>query len=198
MDLQTLLQLSPEFHQDEHGRSVSWAIGDDVLQFISDHVRPGSWTMETGSGMSTVVFAWSGCRHYSIAPWHDEFEKIRSFCHKHEIDLENTTLKEGFSETTLPALMATSRLDFFLVDGRHAFPTPYIDWYYGARMLRIGGLMTIDDTQLLTGAVLADFMREDNFWREVEVFDKTAVFEKLNDEFHSVEWNQQPYILNRQ
>lgn len=198
MNITELLSLHPQFHQDENGEPISWAIGDDVLQFIADHVHRGSRTMETGAGMSTVVFAYSECLHTAIAPSSYEFEEIRAFCGRHSIDLGQTTLKEGNSETTLPHMLDTKDLDLFLVDGRHAFPSPYIDWYYGALMLNVGGLMVIDDTQLLTGAVLRDFMTEDDYWDSVMEFPKTSVFRKMKDGFQRAEWNQQPYIMNRQ
>lgn len=198
MNVSDLLSFHPQLHQDEHGEPISWAIGDDVLRFISDHAVEGSRTMETGAGMSTIVFANSRSAHTAIAPSSDEFNKIRAFCRIHDIDLSQTNLVEGYSETVLPGLINTCQLDLFLVDGRHAFPSPYIDWYYGARMLRVGGIMVVDDTQLLTGAVLRDFMTEDDFWEIVVDFSKTTVFRKIRDGFESVEWNQQPYIMSRQ
>lgn len=198
MNVSELLSFHPQLHQDEHGEPISWAIGDDVLRFIADHAVEGSRTMETGAGMSTIVFSHSRCSHTAIAPSFDEFEKIRTFCREYGIDLGQTTFIEGFSETTLPQLIDTKDLDLFLVDGRHAFPSPYIDWYYGARMLRVGGLMVVDDTQLLTGAVLRDFMAEDGFWDPIVDFSKTTVFRKKRDGFECVEWDQQPYLMSRQ
>ncbi len=198
MNASDLLSFHPQLHQDEHGEPISWAIGDDVLSFIAEHAFEGGRTMETGAGMSTIVFANSKCVHTAIAPSREEFDKIRTFCEMHNIDLGQTNLVEGFSETVLPRLLDNYELDLFLVDGRHAFPSPYLDWYYGARMLRVGGMMVVDDTQLLTGAVLRDFMTEDGFWEIVVDFSKTTVFRKIRDGFESVEWNQQPYIMSRQ
>lgn len=198
MIVSDLLLLNPEFHQDENGSPISWAIGNDVLEYLADAVGLESFTMETGAGLSTVVFALRGCHHIAIAPSSFEFARIREFCARHGINLERVELIEDCSEQALPRLSKDRRLDLFLVDGRHAFPSPYIDWYYGARLLKVGGLMVVDDTQLLTGAVLRDFMTEDGFWHEVRVFDKTAVFQKTDEGFDSVEWNGQPYILSRQ
>jgi len=198
MDVRELLSLTPRFHQDEDGAPISWAIGNDVLEYLAGEVGPESRTMETGAGLSTVAFALRGCHHTAIAPSSYEFERIREFCARHGINLERTELIEDYSEQALPRLSKDRRLDLFLVDGRHAFPSPYIDWYYGARLLKVGGLMVVDDTQLLTGTVLRDFMTEDGFWRQVRDFDKTSVFQKTDEGFDSVEWDGQPYILNRQ
>jgi predicted O-methyltransferase YrrM len=196
--MREMLSLAPKFHLDENGDPISWAIGCDVLEYLADTVGKESFTVETGAGLSTVAFALRGCHHTAIAPSSYEFERIREFCARHSISLERTELIEDYSEQFLPGLSRDRRLDLFLVDGRHAFPSPYIDWYYGALMLDVGGLMVIDDTQLLTGAVLRDFMTEDDYWDSVMEFPKTSVFRKMKDGFQRAEWNQQPYIMNRQ
>jgi predicted O-methyltransferase YrrM len=55
-------------------------------------------------------------------------------------------------------------LDLVLVNGGHAFPVPFLDWYYGAEKLKVGGLMVVDNTHLPTGTRLADFMGVDPRW----------------------------------
>lgn len=196
MTLDDLLRLHPLVHLDAHGDPISWAIGEDVLRFLDSLLRPGWRTVETGSGMSTLVFLINGCRHIAISPAVREFGVIRDFCRAHGVDLSGLQEIGQRSELALPQL-AMDQLDLFLIDGRHAFPSPYLDWFYGASMLKVGGLMMVDDTHLLTGAVLRDFLVEDTHWRTVELFDKTAVFEKLDADVHAGEWNSQPYILNR-
>lgn len=196
MTLDELLRLHPLVHLDAHGDPISWAIGEDVLRYLDGLLQPGWRTMETGSGMSTLVFLINGCHHTAISPSAREFEVIREFCRGHDIDLSHFDGIAERSELALPNLTAAN-LDLFLIDGRHAFPSPYVDWFYGAAMLKVGGLVVVDDTQLLTGAVLRDFLAEDTHWRTVQLFGKTAVFEKLDDDIHAGEWNLQPYITNR-
>lgn len=195
--LSEVLELAPALHLDADGEPTSWAIGRDVLEYLGNTVGKNSVTMETGAGMTTVIFALLGCRHRSIAPSEYEFERIREFCSDHSISLARTEFVVKRSEDVLPHLPHDPHLDLFLIDGRHAFPSPYIDWYYGAALLKVGGLVVVDDTQIETGAVLRDFMTEDHHWQIDRVFDKTAVFRLLNAGFHTVEWNQQPYITNR-
>ena len=48
--------------------------------------------------------------------------------------------------------------DFALIDGRHAFPTPFIDWYYIADALKIGGLVLIDDLHIWTCDLLKQYL----------------------------------------
>lgn len=152
--------------------------------------------METGAGLSTLVFALRGCHHTAISPDGDEFQRLRRFSNENGIDLQNVTLIESRSEFALPGLH-TIDLDCFLVDGRHAFPSPFIDWFYGAQYLKPGGLMVIDDTQIWTGKVLEDFLQSESHWRSVKSFDKTSIFEKLDMQVHTGEWNNQPFILRQ-
>jgi predicted O-methyltransferase YrrM len=88
-------------------------------------------------------------------------------------------------------------LDFVLVDGDHAFPTPFIDWYYAAERLRVGGRMMIDDIPLRTGAVLDDFLStETTRWRAVRRLPRTVVYEKLTTTvIDFAGWMSQPWCM---
>jgi hypothetical protein len=39
-------------------------------------------------------------------------------------------------------------LDLVLIDGDHAFPASFIDWYYTAEQVKLGGYVIVDDTNL--------------------------------------------------
>ena len=99
------------------------------------------------------------------------------------------------SERTLPVL-PIDQLDLVLIDGSHAFPTPFIDWYYTADKLRVGGMMMIDDTQLWTGHALKSFLIQEPEWELVEdVSARTAIFVKQKEYNHEKWWGQQAYVV---
>ncbi len=56
------------------GRSIVWGLTEAALRFIYGNIDDQSATLETGCGMSTVVFALKGSRHTVIAPAPGEFE----------------------------------------------------------------------------------------------------------------------------
>jgi hypothetical protein len=87
-------------------------------------------------------------------------------------------------------------LDLVLVDGAHAFPVPFLDWYYGAEKLKAGGLMVVDDIHLLTGTMLADFMGADPRWEPVVRDDVNhfAIYRKRVHPVHDDDWTRQPYV----
>jgi len=187
------LSQQEKFHFDAEGKPISWGIEGEVLRWIGERLPAGSKTLETGAGISTLYFALKGFEHIAITPDGRELENIRRYCEGRGVSLADVQLIQARSELYLPQAKLPD-LDLVLVDGRHAFPTPYIDWFYAAISLKVSGLMVIDDTQLLTGRVLEDFLRADPHWEPVEFFPKTAVFKKLNERIHEEEWNQQPYM----
>jgi predicted O-methyltransferase YrrM len=199
--LDALLRERPSFHTDvlapEERRApgvYDWSIGEDVLRWLCTALEPGARTLETGCGYSTVVFAAAGCRHTAISPDRIEHDAVRDWCRRHDVtaDLE---LVAACSQDVLPRLVPEP-LDLILIDGDHAFPAPFIDWYYTAEGLRPGGTLLVDDTQIPTGAVLRDFLlREKGRWLHERDFGKTAVFRRVTDGpvVRGLWWGQQPW-----
>jgi hypothetical protein len=97
----------------------------------------------------------------------------------------------------LPGL-AAEELDLVLIDGQHAFPAPFIDWYYTARRLKVSGMLLIDDIQLWTGRILTDFLSEEPEWSLIsDLSGRTAAFVKEKDYSQEKWWGQQPYIVRK-
>ena len=89
-------------------------------------------------------------------------------------------------------------LDLVLLDGKHAFPWPIVDWFFTADRLRKGGVMLIDDAQMHSVAVLADFMRVDPGWQLIRDFSgKTLAFRKVRESIHDVAWHMQPFAFHQ-
>jgi SAM-dependent methyltransferase len=164
LTLQELVERRPLIHND---RTITWGIRPRLAKFLDAHIGPGSVTLETGAGLSTlVILRKQPRRHIAIQPVADEFAVILEFAEQHGIDTRNflpvlARSQDWLSRGELPDL------DLALVDGAHALPVPFIDWHYAAERLKVGGLMVVDDTHLVTGAILADFMEADPGWEEV-------------------------------
>ncbi len=99
---------------------------DEMLLFIDEHVTAESRTLETGAGVTTVLFAMKGCRHTCIVPFPDEVERIKAFCTEQGISHDRVTFVTERSEFALPHLRPEP-LDLVLIDGAHGFPTPLIE-----------------------------------------------------------------------
>lgn len=196
MTLEELLEQAPQFHSNE-GRPWSWQLATEVLEFIDAHVHEGMITLETGAGVSTVLFAARGAHHTAIAPAPEEFARIRRFCEKSGVSLERVALRAEKSEDLLPGLEPHG-LDLVLIDGSHAFPAPFIDWYYTAAALKVGGHVIVDDVQLWTGHVLKRFLDEEPGWALRHAYTgRSAVFVKEEPFAGLREWTDQPFVTRR-
>jgi hypothetical protein len=180
-----------------NARARTWGIAHRLAEFLDQHVERGFVTLETGSGLSTLVILRRGvARHIAITPETDEFAVIREFCAQHDIPTAAFEPVPRGSEEFLPSTSLPA-LNLVLVDGNHAFPLPFIDWYYTADQLVVGGLMIIDDIQLITGRLLADFMDADPKWERVLYEERRfAVFRKVQHPIHKGGWTGQPYVVD--
>ncbi|PYS27927.1 MAG: class I SAM-dependent methyltransferase, partial [Acidobacteria bacterium] len=176
---------------------ISYDLSDQALHLIDRNVDQNSHTLETGAGISTILFAIKHAHHTCIVPDGDLVDRIREYCQRRRISVERIDFHIEKSENILPGLIS-DQLDLVLIDGQHAFPAPFIDWYYTARKLKIGVMLLIDDIQLWTGRVLKDFLNEEPEWRLIkELSGRTAAFIKEKDYSQEKWWGQQPYIVRK-
>jgi hypothetical protein len=195
ISLPQLLKDKPLIHQ---GRSLTWAIHPDLASFLEETLTSSHVTLETGSGLSTlVILRKQVAQHIAITPSSDEIEAIRSFCREHGLDAAPLHAVVAPSQDYLP-LADLPSLDLVLIDGEHAFPIPFFDWWYTADKLKVGGWMIVDDTNIVTGTILAEFMRVDPKWQEITWHwsGRFAIFKKLRHPVHDGGWSAQPYLRN--
>ncbi|MDT7542564.1 MAG: hypothetical protein QOE33_2468 [Acidobacteriota bacterium] len=193
-DIGKILAARPRIHRTAEGQSMDMSLASDVLDFIMENIPPDASTLETGCGLSTVLFASRSAHHVVITPAREEFETVLRFCAENNIETDALDFREGASELILPSL-DVKPLDLVLIDGRHGFPAPFIDWFYTAGKLKIGGLMIVDDCWLWTGKVLSDLLSEQPQWEQVRDFDgRTSAFRKLDERSEWGDWTDQPYV----
>ncbi len=192
MELQELIGDPPIVHA---GGTHVWALRPEPLGFIWDMVQPGWKTAETGLGVSTAAFALKGVRHICITPNQEEVARLREYCAARALALDQVRFVVAPSQDAVPDLPETE-LDFVLIDGGHGFPVPFLDWFYLAKRLKVGGLVMIDDTQLWTGKVLVDFLDREPGWQRETVFPRTAVF-RMTAPFTNHDWVTQPFVVRR-
>ncbi len=198
MSLQQLLDDAPAIHGEAGGDDlITHGLLVGALEFIDRVVQPGSRTLETGSGYSTILFAMKGAQHTCIVPNQPEIDRILAYCEQQSIDTSNLTFQAKPSERVLPTL-DTGPLDLVLIDGSHSFPQVFIDWFYVAEALQVGGHMLVDDVHLWTGRVLRDFLAAEPEWQIVdELGGRTAIVRKVGEVDPDRVWNEQPYVLKK-
>jgi predicted O-methyltransferase YrrM len=195
LNITELLHLRPTFHSDERGKPISLQLSRRMLEFVEANTPTGGHTLETGAGYSTVVFAIVGANHIAIQPDERQVRAIRSFCEEHHVNLDQVSFEVGPSERVLPSLHCAP-LDLALIDGLHGFPAPLIDWAYIAPLLRVGGYLIVDDTDIWTGRLLRDFLIAEPDWQlETELPPRAAVFQKTDSRAGMKDWPSQPYVM---
>jgi hypothetical protein len=193
--LETLLKDRPAIHGDDGSDPMTHGLIEEGLALLDRSVQPGWRTLETGSGYSTIVLAARGADHTCIVPNQHEVDRIRAYCDGAGIATDRVTFHVEPSERVLPRL-DLGALDLVLIDGSHSFPQVFIDWFYTASALKLGGRLIVDDIHVWTGRVLRDFLAAEPAWRiDDELGGRTAILTKIGEVDPDELWTDQPYVV---
>jgi hypothetical protein len=172
-----------------------WRTHLSCYEFLARHVEPGARTLETGCGVSTVLFTAWGCEHLCVVPEASQRDGIYKYCEERNIDASRLSFDVRPSEEALPRLDPPSEFDLFFIDGNHGFPAPIIDWFYGASHLRSGGILVIDDVNLPQVSLLPDwYLSRDPRWEHLESTVKWAAYLRHSKGSLSELQGRQPFI----
>jgi predicted O-methyltransferase YrrM len=181
----------------EKNLAVCHGIDPAVARFLYAAVTEDAQTLETGSGLSTLIFAMRKAYHTVVTPRSREAAVIREYAREKQIDIDRVEFVLEGSETFLPRCTLQD-LDLVLIDGKHSVPWPFIDWFYTADKLKVGGVCVIDDIHLQSVLTLVNFLKEEPRWELVwELKRRTMAFRKLFASVRDVAWHQQPYVFRR-
>jgi predicted O-methyltransferase YrrM len=101
-----------------------------------------------------------GARHTMIDPnQNSEFHGV-GVHHLEQLGFRDFELIEKPSEIALPELLAQNedQFDFIFVDGWHTFDHALLDCFYANRLLRVGGLLVLDDAAWNTVSRVIDYL----------------------------------------
>lgn len=178
-----------------HGTGT-YRISDSDLAILDSHVHPESVTAETGSGLSTIMFAIIGSQHTAIAPAPEEWLRIQDACQRHQIPVDRITFRAESSVDVLPTLPVDA-FDFCFIDGCHGFPVAQLDFFYMSRLLKVGGVLAVDDIQIWSCGIINDFLKHEEGWEHLATGEKTSFFRKTRADQEAREWDHQPYNIQR-
>lgn len=164
---------------------LHWA----ALEWLERTVQPGWSTLETGAGLSTMVFAARGSEHETVTPEEAEVARIVGECQARGISTDRVRFHVGPSHEVLAAWQPRP-LDLVLLDGAHGFPYPILDWWHIAPRLKEGGRILLDDAYLPPVTAVLDHAERSPDW-EVErtLGYRTVVVRKLRDALPPFDWD---------
>jgi predicted O-methyltransferase YrrM len=170
-----------------------WSTDRDCYLLLVENAGPEAHTLETGSGLSTVLLAAVGARHTCITPARVEADRVLAYCGEHGIDTTSLTFELGCSDDVLPRLPGKPLFDLVFIDGNHGFPAPMIDWYYAGSRLRSGGLLVIDDVALAAVSHLCAFLDRDPRWAVHRRTEKWVAYHRVTAGGLRQDWYDQPF-----
>jgi hypothetical protein len=196
--LRELLADPPLVHGPEGGNDlITHGLLPVVLQYLEQTVQPGWRTLETGCGLSTILFALRGAQHTCIVPNQPEVDRVSAWLRDHGVAGPAPDFRVEPSERVLPAA-ELGELDLVLIDGSHSFPQVFLDWFYTQQALKVGGTLIVDDVHVWTGRVLRGFLEAEPEWALAKRFQgRTVAFRKIAPTDPDKIWFEQPYVERR-
>ena len=80
MNLAQLLANPPVLHVDQAGRATSWKVSDRLLTSLDGLLHEEDRTLETGAGVSTLLFTIRPCYYQAVVPAPDLAQRISDWC----------------------------------------------------------------------------------------------------------------------
>jgi Methyltransferase domain len=202
-ELAAFLNNIPNLHTWDDGKT--WNTGgfdrylfNAIHKLIGD--RDGLSFLETGAGNSTIFFLLHyPARVVSIAPDAALFDRIEAYCQQHAIPTASLEKQAEGSQWALPRLAqnAPPSIDFALIDGDHNWPMVFVDFHYVNYLVRPGGYILIDDTQLYSVGELVALLKDQWGYDVALDLGKLVVFRKHTDAREMPGFGGQPYIMRR-
>lgn len=158
---------------------ASFAPSSEVLNCIADFVKNDHVTLETGGGRSTCVFATCAKKHICINPDITANELIRDFLREHNVEVGELVFLNETSDSALPRLDDSLKIDVAYIDGNHSFPIPIIDWHYIDLHLNVGAYILIDDVHMRSVGVLIEYLSTENSYEKVSRISTTVIYRKV-------------------
>ena len=93
----------PQVHSCANG---AWNTDPACYEYMATLLKPEDRTLETGLGVSTVLFALWGCQHTCVVNSEAEVTACRQHLESRGISAESITFHIGSSERVLPNLEA--------------------------------------------------------------------------------------------
>lgn len=193
---QALVAMKPGIHAWPPGQLSFFSLPNDVLGYIASLTNENTCSLETGLGASTIVFAASRGRHVCITPATDEIERLTEFFHSNGVACDQVAFEPDYSESALPR-MTLPPLDVVLIDGRHGFPAPMVDWFYTAKHLKVGGILLVDDIDLWPVQMLVEYLSSSTSWEIDRSFARTIAYRRLAEGDERAEWIHQGNVKVR-
>jgi len=185
MQISELWKNPPKLHKAMYkpgDSAINWGLTKAILEWVEKNVIEDFNVLETGSGFSTIACLALGANVDSIDPSPVTFGRIEAYAKEQGVPLTKWTPHNKRSEKVLPTLVSFDPMpqyDLCILDGSHTFPTPFVDYFYMSQLVKVGGLILIDDAyKLPVCRFLMQWMHRLPEWESVERVTRSHIFRK--------------------
>jgi hypothetical protein len=172
--LEELVRIAPSLHR-------AGTFSSRALAALARHAsaQPINYSVETGSGISTLLFSHLSEDHTVFAV-DGGTGSIRGVESSALLRRETVRFVEGPTQRTLPLYTFTHPLQLALIDGPHGYPFPDLEYYYLYPHLERDALLILDDIHIPTITNLFEFLSADEMFDLQEVVETTAFFRRTS------------------
>jgi hypothetical protein len=160
------------------------SVSENVLRAFVRHAEaagPVRSSLETGTGRTTLLLSHLSDRHVVFTKDDtDGGDSYPSVTASPLLRKDHVEFVIGSTQRTLRDHKFTECLDLAFIDGPHAYPFPDLEYWAIYPHVRSGGLLVIDDIQIPTIANLHRFLAADAMWRQLEVIENAAFFQRTD------------------
>lgn len=161
-------------------------------EFIDINLDGNSTAIETGLGNSTLIFILSKItKVISICPELGLINRFNKYRYNNFTESDNSKhiLYSDISSKILPVI-SNAEVNLALIDGSHSMPDVFIDFYYLNKMLKKGGFLLIDDTNLKSIEPLDQLVsKQKNEYIFITIIRDCKIYKKISDNQTFPEWN---------
>ena len=158
-----------------------------------------SYSMETGSGASTLLFSHFS-KHHTVFALDQADGSISNIRENPLLQKGTVTFIQGPTQRTLPSHQFRERFQVALIDGPHGYPFPDLEYYYIYPHLEVNALLIVDDIHIRSIHNLFSFLKSDKMFHLERVVERTAFFRRtavttfdpLGDGWWEQGYNQRP------
>ena len=147
---------------------MDWGVPENVMRYLAENIRETDQTIETGSGLTTVLMAGLAEHHTCITNDAISAELIYGYMEGIGLPQSKLTMIVESSDFALPKLPSEQKFDFAFIDGGHGYPIPTLDRHYIDLHLRIGGQIGFDNTEIPAVHDHCAFLQRNGTYRLVE------------------------------
>ena len=173
-DIDELIDKIGDLPANWHGAGTVDKNGLRAIAEYAATIGPIHHSVETGSGMTTLLFSHLSSDHRVFAV--DAGDSVSQVRRSPLFRSETVAYVEGPTQITLPSYTFEDKVQIALIDGPHGYPFPDLEYYYFYPLIETGGLLLVDDIPIPTIRRMFEIIEADPMFELLDVVNDNMAF----------------------